>query len=210
MLTILPQSELWDNIQEVMRDSKMYATKNTLDQINAILWALKYGIPWRQMPKEFGAWNTVYKRFRTLCEHQIFEKILFLCVKNFVDTKCHSIDSTHISCHKHSAGALKGLEIAIGKSRGGKTTKIHLRVDSKGLPVQLTITGGHVHDSKEALKLLGNGPTPASLAADKAYDSREIRDGIEELEYTDDKTGETKNSRSVIPKRGIDLNNQRR
>ena len=59
---------------------------------------------------------------------------------------------------------------AIGTSRGGKTTKIHARVDALGLLVVFTITCGQVHDSKQAQTLIQQASAQA-LIADKAYDS---------------------------------------
>jgi len=63
-----------------------------------------------------------------------------------------------------------------GVSRGGKTTKIHAVVDGLGNPGALSFTQGSVHDSKEAVSLLGkislNGST---VLGDKAFGSREIR-----------------------------------
>lgn len=43
---------------------------------------------------------------------------------------------------------------AIGRSRGGLTTKTHAVVDALGNPIRLKLTGGQVHDSRQALKLI--------------------------------------------------------
>ena len=43
---------------------------------NAILWILGSGATWRDLPKEYGNWNSIYHKFRKWCELGVFEKIL--------------------------------------------------------------------------------------------------------------------------------------
>lgn len=65
-----------------------------------------------------GQWLTV---FNTLIEDPDFDWAL--------------IDGTYVKAHQHSAGAVSDQAEAIGKSRAGNTSKIHLVVDAHGLPV---------------------------------------------------------------------------
>ena len=67
----------------------------------------------------------------------------------------------------------------IGKSRGGKTTKIHAIVDGLGNPLHFTLTAGNVNDCIEAVNILSYLPIEGSnVIADKAYGTKEIRDYI--------------------------------
>lgn len=59
---------------------------------------------------------------------------------------------------------------AIGRSRGGLTTKIHAIVDALGNPLAIRLTGGQVHDITQAEALL-DGLEPQALIADKGYDA---------------------------------------
>src|ERR671913_624507 len=63
-----------------------------------------------------------------------------------------------------------GSNEAIGRSRGGLTTKIHTIVDALGNPLAVSLTGGHVHDVTQA-QVLTQEIEPAALLADKGYDS---------------------------------------
>jgi len=63
---------------------------------------------------------------------------------------------------------------AIGRSRGGATTKIHALVDADGNPVRLVLSEGNEHDIKQAPGLL-RSVRKAYVVADKAYDSDELR-----------------------------------
>ncbi len=63
---------------------------------------------------------------------------------------------------------------AIGRSRGGLTTKVHLVVDALGLPLAFRITEGQRHDSVPAPELIAE-TNPLCLLGDKAYSSHTIR-----------------------------------
>jgi len=65
----------------------------------------------------------------------------------------------------------------IGRSRGGRTTKIHARVDALGLLVALQLTPGQAHDSVKALDLIDAARADA-LIMDKAYDTNSIRERL--------------------------------
>lgn len=67
---------------------------------------------------------------------------------------------------------------AIGRSRGGQTTKIHALSDAKGRPRAFLITPGNTHDLVGAHGLIGMVPRPKSLLADRAYDAKSLRDAL--------------------------------
>jgi transposase len=78
--------------------------------INGILWILKTGAPWRDLPKEFGYWNTVYQRFLTFTMNgtlgQIFKVLLQMKYDiGEIDLEFAAIDGTIIRVHKAAAGA---------------------------------------------------------------------------------------------------------
>src|SRR5271169_5500916 len=88
------------------------------------------------------------------------------------------------SCHRQHdsqsaplGGARKrGAEAqAIGRSRGGRTTKIHAIVDSRGRPIALEVTPGQLGDVRVALALISAVPPGRRLAGDAAYDSDGLR-----------------------------------
>ena len=69
---------------------------------------------------------------------------------------------------------------AIGRSRGGFTSKIHCLADDRGRPVALALTPGNVSDITLALPLLQAVIPPKRLIADKAYDAQSLRDWLKE------------------------------
>ena len=72
---------------------------------------------------------------------------------------------------------------AIGRSRGGLTTKVHLVVDALGLPLAFRITEGQRHDVVPAPELIAQ-TNPRCLLGDKAYSSHEIRKLLDETKCT--------------------------
>ena len=76
---------------------------------------------------------------------------------------------------QQSTGAIGEENQAMGKSRGGNTTKIHMAVDACGFPIEFDLTGGEVHDCKAAPELITKLPHAEYIIADKGYDSEELR-----------------------------------
>jgi transposase len=64
---------------------------------------------------------------------------------------------------------------AIGRSRGGRTTKIHALVDEEGRPHAFLLTGGHVADIKAAAPLLASATPGRQMIGDKGYDADHLR-----------------------------------
>ena len=69
---------------------------------------------------------------------------------------------------------------ALGRSRGGFSTKIHVSVDSLGNPLRFILTGGQQHDITQAEELIA-GYAGEHVLADKGYDAQEFRQHILEL-----------------------------
>lgn len=84
--------------------------------INAILWRLRAGAPWRDLPERFGPWETVYSRFRRWQLAGVWDRI-FAAVQADADARgeldwsLHFLDGTTIRAHVHAAGAKKGAVI---------------------------------------------------------------------------------------------------
>jgi transposase len=78
--------------------------------IDAILWVLSDGGRWRNVPERFGAWQTVYDRFRKWCRNGLWERILRrLQARKMhagdIDWSLFAIDGTVIRAHQSAAGA---------------------------------------------------------------------------------------------------------
>ena len=150
--------------------------------LNGILWILRSGARWRDLPICYGNWNSVYHKFRQWIKGGLFEKILRAL--NFATNKylLVQIDSTFCKVHKHGLGAHKrNATQAIGKSRGGYNTKIHALVNEYFQLIGVVLTGGQIHDSECAITLLSTvNLVGKTVLADKAFNSEKIRVFIQE------------------------------
>lgn len=128
-------------------------------------------------------WRTAWRRLQRWTAAGIWARIMAELRAMAADAgwEAHRLDSSVIRAHAHAAGARRRAgEQALGRSRGGFSTKLHLRADVRGRPVAFHLTGGERHD------LLGAGPLfetgalrtgrrgrprwkPAAVIADKAY-----------------------------------------
>lgn len=101
----------------------------------------------------------------------------FFELRGEIDEEWVFIDGSYVKAHQHASGARIGEERAIGVSRGGSTSKIHIAADSHGNPIDFEITGGEVHDSQVAGKIIEKVMTSntENIVADKGYDSDDIR-----------------------------------
>jgi transposase len=69
---------------------------------------------------------------------------------------------------------------AIGRSRGGRNTKIHALADAKGRLIAILLTGGEAHDCPVAERLIDRAEPAELMLGDKAYDSNELRDQLDQ------------------------------
>ncbi|WP_409563982.1 IS5 family transposase [Rhizobium leguminosarum] len=143
--------------------------------LNGILWRFRTGSPWAEIPERYGPPTTCYNRFVRWRKAGVWDRLLE-AVSEAYDGDIVMIDSTCVRVHQHAATGKRGMEtMAMGRSRGGLTSKIHALVDAEGRPVNLRLTGGQIADCTQADALtdeLGEGDI---LLADKGYDSNAIR-----------------------------------
>ena len=80
--------------------------------VEGILWRLKTGAPWRDLPERFGPWRTVYSRFRRWQRAGVWDRVLAALqaegdAAGELDWGLHLLDGTTIRAHPHAAGAPK-------------------------------------------------------------------------------------------------------
>lgn len=146
--------------------------------INAVWYVAKTGIPWRDLPERFGKWDTAYHRFNEWCKKGVWAGV-FEAVRD-PDLEWLMIDSTVIRAHHHAAGMNGGADDqALGRSRGGFGTKIHLGVESLGLPLEIHLRPGQDADITHAPAVLADHH-PEAVLGDKGYDSDAFAQSVED------------------------------
>lgn len=168
--------EYWSKLNRLMlKTGRVYDKPEHRNTVEGILYRMRVGCPWRDIPEYFGDWSAIYRRFNLWSKKGILMQ-LFIELRQQIDLEWEFIDGSIIKAHQHATGARTEDKQAIGKSRGGNTTKIHMAVDSCGLPIDFIVTGGEVHDSKAAIELLEQLPDAEHVIADRGYDSEKIRE----------------------------------
>ena len=173
--------------------------------IDGIRWRIRVGSPWRDVPTEYGPWQTVYGLFRRWQRDGTWDVVL-AAVQARADAAGRidwdvSVDSTTSRAHQHAAGARRDGHLqreppggvhdepadhALGRSRGGLTTKTHLACEQGQKVLAMIVTAGQRGDSPQFIPVLrkirvarigvGHPRTrPNLVLADKAYTSKANR-----------------------------------
>ena len=163
---------VWEKIASLLpgkaSDSGVTAKDNRLF-LEAVLWRIRTGSPWRDLPQGFGRGNSVFQRFRRWVRGGVFDRI-FERVSEEPDFEYALIDGTIVTAHQKASGAKGGTQNqAIGRSRGGLTTKIVALVDALGALLRFVLLPGQRHDTVGVAPLI-EGIEFGALLGDKAFD----------------------------------------
>lgn len=171
-------------------------TTSRRDLVNGVAWRVRVGSPWRDVPEAYGPWPTVYRLFATWQRLGVWA-LMVKMILSLLDTTGRldwvvSVDSTTIRVHQAAAGARRRPvpgepnDHALGRSRGGWTTKVHLAADTSQTVMALVLTAGQRADSPQLgpvldrIRVTRPGPgrprtRPLQVLADKGYPSRANR-----------------------------------
>jgi transposase len=164
---------VWEKIEPLLpgrnSDRGVTAKDNRLF-LEAVLWRVRAGLPWRDLPAEFGPWNSVFTRFRRWVRAKVFDRI-FQALSGEPDFQYAMIDGTIVTVHQKASGARGGAKTnAIGRSRGGLTSKIVALVDALATLVRFVLLPGQRHDSVAVAPLI-EGVSFDAWLGDKAFDA---------------------------------------
>ena len=90
------------------RDNRMF--------VEGVLWIVRTGSPWRDLPEAFGEWNSVFRRFSRWSHKGIWQRV-FETLSDDPDFEYLIIDSTIVRAHQHASGAKGGLKIRLSDAR---------------------------------------------------------------------------------------------
>lgn len=145
--------------------------RDARDVLHGILWVLRTGAPWKELPPRYPPYQTCHRRLQEWVEIDTLKRTLISLARDLqkrggIDDSEGFIDGTYVPAKCGGP--------AVGKSRAGKTTKIMALADGNGLPIAISIESGSRHDvalvdqtlDEAFLKYL-----PSRLIADKAFDA---------------------------------------
>ena len=143
--------------------------------ISGIVHVLKSGGRWIDAPEVYGPRKTLYNRFVRWAAKGVWVDMFHALAAAGGPPAQVLIDSSAVKAHRCAAGAKGERAQAIGRSRGGRTTKIHALTDAACRPIAFLLTGGQVADCTAAALLLEKMPEASILHGDKGYDSNAVR-----------------------------------
>ena len=103
------RDDQWERIEHLLpgkASDRGVTARDNRRFVEAVLWIMRTGSPWRDLPVEFGYWHRTYVRFSRWREKGVFERIAH-ALRSDADMEHLFIDSTIVRAHQHSAGAKK-------------------------------------------------------------------------------------------------------
>ncbi len=186
----------YDKIKHLLPVQRGNVSIDNVTFINALLYICENGCKWRRLPKEYGKWHVIYKRFQRWVKAGIIEKLFReLHVQGAMDLTIlkRLLDSMTVPVHPDACGALKknGVQ-SIGRSKGGLTTKVHMLAANEKTAIEFTLSAGQSHDAPQGRLLLETVGTQkykynyssVPLLMDRAYEDDETRYIAQQLYFT--------------------------
>lgn len=175
--------EQYERIKDCLPRQRGNVRIGNLALLNALLYVLEQGCKWRGLPHAFGPWHTIYTRLSRWSKKGGHRAALHPLATGA--DRGHQARSNRLGQHQHQGASRrhgrtqkKGPQ-AIGKSRGGWNTKIHLVAASERCALKLALSAGQRGDGpagRELLLVFGPAPTPGcALLMDCAYQGDETR-----------------------------------
>jgi len=108
----------WERLKPLLPPPKPRTGRPSRDHrtiVHGILWVLRTGAPWRDLPERYGPWQTVASRFYRWRKARVWRRILEALqqradAEGHLDWQTHYVDSTVIRAHQHAARAKRGLK----------------------------------------------------------------------------------------------------
>lgn len=109
MLRLQLDRDKWKRVRRFLTHDRKAGRKGKNDRrfIEAVLWWRRTGVPWRDLPPQFGPWKTVFNRFDNWSKSGKWDRLM-KAMQTDVDGEWHCIDSTINRAHQHSAGGKGG------------------------------------------------------------------------------------------------------
>ena len=149
--------------------------------ISGILHVLKSGCRWCDCPPEYGPHTTIYNRFVRWAQRGVWERLFRELAQRGRSGETQMIEFDAYQGAPLGIGRKRGEQKqAIGRSRGGRNTKIHAIADAKGRLLSILLSGGEAHDCPPAQRLIRRIKAARKLLGDKAYDSADLRQWLKD------------------------------
>jgi transposase len=127
----------WERIKDLLPGRKGHVGANAKDNrlfVETVLWRYRSSAPWRDLPERFGDWNNTHRRFSRWAKTGVWERIF----KHLAADPDNEYAMNDRRSYAPTNTEKRGDE-AIGRSKGGLTTKINTTVDALGNPTDFAL-----------------------------------------------------------------------
>ena len=149
--------------------------------MDGIWWILVTGAVWNQLPERFGKWNSVYRFHLRWSKRGVFAGLLEMTAEDAGKEDADEfriLDATHLKAHQDACRHPgEPADRALGKTKGGRNSKLNACVNGRGKALRLTLAPGNRHDILFADDVLGDVGGKIVLG-DRGYDSDELRQRV--------------------------------
>ena len=171
--------------------------------MEALFYRLRNAGPWRDLPSCFGPWSTVHYWHSRWAKEGLWRRLLEVFSKKSRG-KVRLVDGTHIRVHQCATNPAGGAQNqAMGKTRGGRNTKLMAMTEAHGKVVALALVEGQAYEAHHVAGLLRGDLHGLIIVGDKAYDDDGLRRELKELGHEPCFPG--KKNRRVQPRYRKDL-----
>ncbi|MBS1051185.1 IS5 family transposase [Gluconobacter japonicus] len=151
--------------------------------LSGIIFVNATGLRWRDAPREYGSYKTLYNRWKRWNDMGIFMRMMDGRSAAKAEPQTLMIDATYLKAHRTASSlpVKKGDPgRLIGRAKGGMNTKLHAVTDQNGRPLSFFMTAGQISNYTGAAALLESLPMAQWMLADRGYDADWFRDALEE------------------------------
>ena len=97
----------WRKVAQLLPAHRRASTLGDRNFVNAVVYLLKTGCPWRDLPERFGPWKTIYNRFARWSKRGVWARV-FEALQTRVDRGAALLDASIARAHQDSCGAKGG------------------------------------------------------------------------------------------------------
>jgi len=106
--------EQWSRLQKFLPKERTGPRSILGDRqfIDAVMYRIKTGVPWRDLPERFGPWKSIYNRFNNWAKRGVWTKV-FKALQMRVDKSGSILDASNVRAHQDAAGGKGGSKVTL-------------------------------------------------------------------------------------------------
>lgn len=141
--------------------------------LEALFYRLRNAGPWRDLPERFGPWSTIHGWHSRWAREGLWGRLMEVFARK-VRGRVRLVDGTHVLVHQCAANPAGEADQAMGKTRGGRNTKLMALTDVQGRLMSAALVEGQAYEGHHVVKLLKHGDN-LRIVGDKGFDDDKLR-----------------------------------